>query len=532
MAIYHLHGQIISRSKGHSVVAAAAYRAGEKIVNQYDGVIHDYRNKSGIVYREILLAEEAPERYRDRSALWNAAERRETRKNSQLGRELNVALPRELAVKDWTKLVREYVQGTFVRYGMCADIAIHDKRDGNPHAHILLTMRHVGPEGFGAKERGWNDQGNMEVWRQAWAAQVNGALEKMKTGQRLDHRSYQRQGLAKRATVHLGVAAKLEARGIRTERGDINREIEEENRALEQAERELLQKAKAALRRERKSDGSEKAAFAGVGDGFDADFRAQKRKQLPTPEEVGQEMAQLRNRYCQLAYEDIREKHRREQELWKLKNREQELRNKMDEIEESIRDIEICRERLPKLEEEYRKPGFFRKKKRDRLRFDLELCADAEDRAVRKLRGKFGIILEEGPQVLGRMQRELSQIRAELEQLEASPFAQHKEDRSEIARAYILQRMETEASPEREAIRRVEAQTPPFQPDSEEQLPAQYRYELENAVKWLERVLWDEVRQLKPRLSEEARLWWERLEAQQWENRCDLSYDDEWDVLD
>lgn len=237
-------------------------------------------------------------------------------------------------------------------------------------------------------------------------------------------------------------------------------------------------------------------------------------------------MAQLRNRYCQLAYEDIREKHRREQELWKLKNREQELRNKMDEIEESIRDIEICRARLPKLEEEYRKPGFFRKKKRDRLRFYLELCADAEDRAVRKLREKFGIILEEGPQVLGRMQSELSQIRAELEQLEASPFAQHKEDRSEIARAYILQRMETEASPEREA------QAPPFQPDSEEQLPAQYRYELENAVKWLERVLWDEVRQLKPRLSEEARLWWERLEAQQWENRCDLSYDDEWDVLD
>ena len=148
IAIYHCSIKIISRGKGKSAVAAAAYRSGEKLINDYDGVIHDYTRKSGISHTEILLPAHAPPEFADRSTLWNAVEKIEKAKNSQLAREIELAIPKELSEKEQLALVREYVKQNFVSAGMCADIAIHDKKDGNPHAHILLTMRPIEQDGI------------------------------------------------------------------------------------------------------------------------------------------------------------------------------------------------------------------------------------------------------------------------------------------------------------------------------------------------------------------------------------------------
>lgn len=264
MAIYHCSIKIISRGKGRSAVAAAAYRAGEKITSEYDGTIHDYTRKGGVVHTEILLPDHAPAGFTDRAVLWNAVEKIEKAKNAQLAREIELALPVELTREQNISLVREYVNRHFVAAGMCADICIHDKNGGNPHAHIMLTMRPFEQGGeWGAKQKkeyildkdgnkiydpkkrqykcksipatDWNEQTKAEEWRAAWADCVNAALERGNHTERIDHRSYARQGIDQIPTVHLGVAAfQMEKRGIRTERGDLNREIEVTNQRLRQ----------------------------------------------------------------------------------------------------------------------------------------------------------------------------------------------------------------------------------------------------------------------------------------------------------
>lgn len=264
MAIYHCSIKIISRGKGKSAVAAAAYRAGEKITNGFDGETHDYTRKGGVIHTEILLPDHAPAAYTDRAVLWNAVEKIEKAKNAQLARELELALPRELTREQGISLVREYVKHNFVTAGMCADIAVHDTGGGNPHAHVMLTMRPIEQGGaWGAKQKkeyildrdgnkiydrkkrqykcrsvpatDWNEQTKAEEWRAAWAEICNQVLEQNGYAERIDHRSYERQGIDQIPTVHLGVAASaMEKRGIRTERGDLNREIEVTNQKLRQ----------------------------------------------------------------------------------------------------------------------------------------------------------------------------------------------------------------------------------------------------------------------------------------------------------
>jgi len=268
-AMYHLSIKIISRGKGRSAVAAAAYRAGEKMTNEYDGEIHDYTRKGGVIHTAVLLPENAPREYADRAVLWNAVEKIEKSKNSQLAREIEIALPKELTKEQNQFLVYEYVKEQFVRHGMCADIAIHDTGGVNPHAHIMLTMRPFEQGGkWGAKHKkdyildkdgnkiydpkkrqykanvipstDWNEQTKAEEWRAAWADIVNATLERNNHEKRVDHRSYARQSKEQIPTVHLGAAAsQMERRGIRTERGDINREIEVTNQKLRQLKARL-----------------------------------------------------------------------------------------------------------------------------------------------------------------------------------------------------------------------------------------------------------------------------------------------------
>ncbi|TJZ78696.1 MobQ family relaxase [Paracoccus hibiscisoli] len=207
MAIYHFDASVISRSKGRSATAASAYRAAERVVDRRTGEVHDYTRKHGVEHTEILAPEHAPDWARDRSALWNAVEQIERRKDAQVSREVRVALPSELTAEQNRDLVRGFVQAQFVSRGMVADIALHAPgREGdqrNHHAHIMLTTREIGPEGFGAKNRDWNAKEVLVDWRSSWAEHVNQTLERCNVHERVDHRTLeaQREEALERASV-------------------------------------------------------------------------------------------------------------------------------------------------------------------------------------------------------------------------------------------------------------------------------------------------------------------------------------------
>ena len=149
MAIYHLEAKIVSRGTGRSAVAASAYMSCSAILNEYDGVQHDYTRKGGLVWEQVFLPESAPTAWQNRSVLWNAVEEAEKTKDSRLAREFVPALPVELSPDQWKELLSEFIQNAFVAEGMCADAAIHDPDPPghNPHAHILLTVRPLNPDG-------------------------------------------------------------------------------------------------------------------------------------------------------------------------------------------------------------------------------------------------------------------------------------------------------------------------------------------------------------------------------------------------
>ena len=266
IAIYHCSIKIVSRGKGKSAVAAAAYRSGEKLTNEWDGLTHDYTKKGGVVHSEILLPAHAPPAFSDRSTLWNSVELSEKSNNAQLAREVEIALPVELSREEQTRLVREYCSSQFVSKGMIADFNLHDTGGGNPHAHILLTMRPLDEKGawlpkskkeYVLDENGerirlpsgryktrkvdlvdWNNRENAEVWRRAWADLANEFLERNDCPERIDHRSYERQGIEQIPTVHVGVSAtQMEKKGIVTERGELNRNIKAANRILREIRR-------------------------------------------------------------------------------------------------------------------------------------------------------------------------------------------------------------------------------------------------------------------------------------------------------
>ena len=261
IAIYHCNISIISRGKGKSAVAAAAYRSGEKITNEWDGMTHDYTRKRGVVHTEILLPPHAPPSFSDRATLWNSVELYEKAGNAQLAREIDAALPIELSREEQIRLVREYCSSQFVSRGMCVDYAIHDTGKGNPHCHIMLTMRPLDERGaWAAKSKkeydldengerirlpsgrykthkvdltGWNDKGNALLWRKAWADISNAYLERAGSPERIDHRSNAERGIDELPTVHMGVAAcQMEKKGIATEKGELNRNIQKANRLI------------------------------------------------------------------------------------------------------------------------------------------------------------------------------------------------------------------------------------------------------------------------------------------------------------
>lgn len=194
MAIFHLDFKIVKRSEGKSSVAKAAYHARCRITDERTGDTYDYSRRTDLCGHFILAPVNAPEHIvKDSTALWNEVERVERQQNGQTSRYFDVAIPAELNNDDKKKLVLEYCHKNFVNKGMIADIAFHDLDSDNPHAHVMLTLKTIGPEGFGKKERSWNDRKMSVLWRESWASMANSYLSAAGSPERIDHRTLQAQ---------------------------------------------------------------------------------------------------------------------------------------------------------------------------------------------------------------------------------------------------------------------------------------------------------------------------------------------------
>jgi len=208
MASYHLSAQVISRGTGRSSVAAAAYRSRSSIEDKEQGLTFDYSRKEDLAHSEIMLPENAPQRLADRATLWNEIEAIEKRKDAQLAREINVALPKELNLEQQKDLVQEFVSREFTGQGMIADVNIHNMKE-NPHAHIMLTLREVDEKGFGKKNRDWNKKENLNTWRKDWAEINNQKLKEAGFDVTIDHRSYKERGIDLIPQRHIGYNIKF-----------------------------------------------------------------------------------------------------------------------------------------------------------------------------------------------------------------------------------------------------------------------------------------------------------------------------------
>jgi ATP-dependent exoDNAse (exonuclease V) alpha subunit len=235
MAIYHLHVKVIGRKSGSSAVASAAYRSASRLRDDRLDRSHDFSAKRGVVHSEVLLPEHAPEAWIDRERLWNDVEAFEVRKDAQLAREVEFALPREMTQAQGIELARDFVQSEFVDQGMIADLNVHWDIGENgmpkPHAHVMLTMRAVDEHGFGQKVRDWNRTEMVERWRERWAELANERLAELDIDARIDHRSLEAQGIALEPQGQIGAPAqRIEGDGIEAaDRAEMHREIARNN---------------------------------------------------------------------------------------------------------------------------------------------------------------------------------------------------------------------------------------------------------------------------------------------------------------
>ena len=287
IALFHFHVTQIKRSAGQSAVAAAAYRSGEKLHSEYYGEDSDYTRKGGVICSEILLPPQAPPSFSDRETLWNAVEKVERGKRAQLAYSFDIALQNEFSMQENIELARHFLLEQCVSRGMVADYAIHqpDKKDGgiqNPHFHVMCPIRPIEPDGkWGNKQRreyvldeqgerirdeagnyvfnavpttDWGKPETLEFWREQWAQLCNTRFAEKGLDCRIDHRSYERQGVEQIPTQHEGPTVRaMEAKGIRTNKGDLNRWIRKTNAMFREAKQKIaalidwLKEAKAEL---------------------------------------------------------------------------------------------------------------------------------------------------------------------------------------------------------------------------------------------------------------------------------------------
>ena len=282
MAIFHLNAKVISRGKGQSAIAAAAYRSGERLRDEQAGEQKHYSTRAErIRFTDIMAPKDAPEWAHDRNQLWNQAERAEKRRDAQLAREIEVSLPHELTEQQREWLVKDFAREAFVRKGYAVDIAIHapnrEADERNHHAHLMVTMRTLGPEGFAKtkesdearaekRREGMTREKQLGQWREQWAHLANRHLERHGHAARVDHRSLREQGIDREATIHLGYAAQeIDRRGGQSDRREGLQAILDRNeirvnlKAID-AEVEALERSAAEQQRQ-----TEQTARAGQG---------------------------------------------------------------------------------------------------------------------------------------------------------------------------------------------------------------------------------------------------------------------------
>ena len=273
MALFHFTADQIKRSEGQSVMASAAYRSGEKLHSTYYGEDSDYTRKKGVICSEILLPPHAPREFADRETLWNAVEHAEHGKKAQLAYSFEISLQNEFSLEENIALARKFLLDNFVSRGMTVDVAFHEKEteEGgtpNPHFHFLCPIRPMNPDGtWGFKQHrvyrldedgnrirdqngkflfdavpttDWGDPETLEQWRKAWADVCNAKFAEKGLDVRIDHRSYERQGLDLLPTVHEGAAVRaMEKKGIRTEKGEFNRWIKATNAVIRDIKKKI-----------------------------------------------------------------------------------------------------------------------------------------------------------------------------------------------------------------------------------------------------------------------------------------------------
>ena len=378
VAIYHCCVKIISRGAGRSSVAAAAYRAAEKLYHnaveaaayrsgeelreQQSGKRHDYRRKGGVVHTEILLPNNAPREFESRGVLWNSVEKAEKRCDARTAREVELALPIEFNLQENIELVRQYIMDNFVSKGMIADFAIHDKNDGNPHSHIMLTTRNVSEAGFGGKNRDWDRVEYLQSWRESWARVCNERFQVKGLDVRIDHRTLEAQGIDREPTIHVGRSP---------ERARLNEEIKRRNESR-------------------------------------------------TPAAVAERMHELKERYLVLD----REISTINQNALDKKNEARGLRDKADDIDERVKHIRENEKRLAELREERQHMGFFTNKKA--IDEDIQRLEYMLTHNIATLQQKYYITPDEAPAKMRRLEYEAQdfdiageQLRGQIEPLKA-----------------------------------------------------------------------------------------------------------------
>lgn len=260
MSLYHFSVKQVSRAKGQSAVNSAAYISGQKLYSEYYEQSHDYTKKHGVIYTEIMFPDYVPKSFSDRQILWNEVEFAEKGKRAQLAYSFDIALQNELTMEENIQLAREFCKEQFVGRGMIVDMAVHEgvsdnpEIADNPHFHVLVPIRPMKEDGtWGNKQRreykldeagnrirdangkyifnavsttGWNAPELLEEWREVWADKVNAKFRENGLAARIDHRSYEKQGIELIPTVHEGYEVRaMEKKGIRTVVGDLNRAI-------------------------------------------------------------------------------------------------------------------------------------------------------------------------------------------------------------------------------------------------------------------------------------------------------------------
>lgn len=411
---------VISRGKGRSAVGASAYRSGEKIENEYDGLTHDYTNKKGIEYTEVILPENAPEAFRDRKILWNEVEKIEKSIKSQLAREVEMALPKELSLEENINLLKEYVQENFVKSGMCADIAIHDKKDGNPHAHIMLTMRPIQENGeWGGKSKkeytldkdgkkiydkkkktykcktikatNWDEKETLGKWREDWAIKVNERLLANKIYEKISHLSLEEQGIERIPQIHIGpTAAAIEKNGNSSDRANMNRAIKKENQRIEQIKLEVKECKIEVHDVQKNIEYLEKAKAL-----EEKNKQIEKEKAIPEekPKEIKKELSyeDIENKYIELKKETKLkiQKHNNVCEQWK------EEKSSLLEIEKSKESFEKMKEKRNELisEKESLKLWNFNRKKE--IELEIEKYDNSIEQAESNFKKNFGIDIKD-----------------------------------------------------------------------------------------------------------------------------------------